>query len=528
MTMKKAQNLHNLLDCYLGKEWSQRTIHGKVFDEIFSIDTIPLSWFFRRLFVLHIIPPQFKAHDLIHKIESRSSLSVREKLKFRLSAFLYRKSLQLNEQLKIAAAKKKKEYNPQQKKQALFLIPSNHINAKQNTVFRINKIIKKLQQKNIAVVQLVFDPLSRRSYQKIRQAQDTIYEYIDDDVIQKANKKTQDLYTQWTEISEKEKEEFFSTKAISIWPYYKYYLNFFFSQEFLFYQCLYYEALHTIVKVNRVKTIVLTSQNSIFEKAVLAVAKLHTIPVILIQHGLGEGVVDPDVFDNTTIAVFGKMSKERLLKVGVKDKNITIVGPIIFEDIINYKKKNAISSNSKKIVIITEPFVEGNAIGKKEYFSYIKKIIQEINTLNGISITIKLHPVEKSLQDYQKIINELECSNVYVTQKVGSDYLYQLLSGSDLVIEFGSTVAIEAMILDKPVITTNFCPIEGGIYELVSKCTGTYKVDYRENISHAIKEVLSKDILQEQRKKTVEQMCGTIDGKASERIAEMIAANFKK
>ncbi|MDP3734464.1 MAG: UDP-N-acetylglucosamine 2-epimerase [Nanoarchaeota archaeon] len=526
--MKKAKNLHNLLDYYLGKEWSQRKIQGKTFDEIFSIDAIPLSWFFRRLFVLHIIPPQFKAHLLITKIESGSVLSAREKLKFRLSTFLYRKSLQLNEQLKIAAATKKKEYNQQQKKHALFLIPSNHINTAQKTVFRINKVITTLQEKKIDVLQLVFDPLSRKSYQKIRQAQDTIYEYVNKEVIQKARKKAHQLFTQWTALSEKEKEELFSSKDVSLWPYFKYYLDFFFSPEFLFYQCVYYEALHKIVKLNRVETVVLTSQNSIFEKALLAVAKLHKIPVILIQHGLGEGVVDPDVFENTTIAVFGTMSKERLLKVGVSEKNIAIVGPIIFEDIIKYKQKNVTNSDRKKIVIITEPFVEGNAIGKKEYFSYITKMIQEINSLHDISITIKLHPVEKSLPEYQKIIQKIGCDNVQVTQRVGSDYLYQLLSESDLIIEFGSTVAIEAMILGKPVITTNFCPIEGGIYELVSQCTGTYKVDHTENISHAIKKVLSKDRLQEQRKKTVEHMCGTIDGKASERIANMIAANFKK
>lgn len=528
---------HNIIDYFLGKEWSKRKINRREFDEIFNIEGIALSWFYRRLLVLHSIPKKFNVNSMLQKIHSNKKLPPGEKIKLSFLIFFYKKSLMINEEIKIRLAKVKNKppTKEEKKEQALFLIPSNHFNHKNNSVFRVNKVIEELRNRNIGTIQLIFDPLSRSSYKKIFNTQSTIYNYIDKEIIVKARKKANQLAKEWTTISEKEKLALFSDKEISLWPYLKYPLNFFFSKEFLFYLCLYYETIHKIVKKEQVKSIILTSQNSIFEKALLAVAKSHQIKTILIQHGLGEGAVNPDVFENTTIAVFGGMSKERLLKVGVSEEKISVVGPIIFDEIIKHKKikstekeeKNT-KKEGKKILIITEPFVEGKAVEKIKYFNYIKKILQEINKIDKITVTIKLHPSEKFIDNYKKIVKELGYNNIQVTQEIGSNYLYKLISDSDLVIEFGSTVAIEAMILKKPVITTNFCPIAGGIYDLIQQSKGTYKVDHQDDLAKKIMEVFNNDFLQEQRKKTIKYMCRKVDGKSSLRIAEIIAKNFEK
>ena len=522
--------MHNIVDHLLGQEWSKKKISEKKFDEMFNIDGIPLSWFYRRLLVSHIIPKKFRITYLLNKLTSNKKISISEKIKFTFLNLFYRKALWLNENIKLNLAKRSHPINREKKKHALFLIPSNHFNSRNDSAFRVNTIVEKLGSKNIEPIQLVFDPLSMRSYKKIIDSKKTIYDFVDHKTIKKAKKKSNELYKNWKDVTEKEKLIFFSYKESSLWPYFKYTLNFFFSREFLFYQCLYYEALHKVVKQELVESVILTSQNSIFEKALLAVAKLHDIPVVLVQHGLGEGVVNPDIFQNTKIAVFGGMSKKRLLKVGISENNITVVGPIIFDEISRYKKlkKEEPKKEKNEIMIITEPFVESNRVSKNKYFTYIKKIIREINTIDKVNVTIKLHPSEKGLETYKKIVKEMSYNNVKVTQKVGSSYLYQSIIESDLVIEFGSTVAVEAMILDVPVITTNFCPISGGNYDLIQQCEGTYKVDHREDISKKITDILGNDSLKEQRKKAIEYMCGDIDGKASERITEIIRGNFRK
>lgn len=178
--------------------------------------------------------------------------------------------------------------------------------------------------------------------------------------------------------------------------------------------------------------------------------------------------------------------------------------------------------NRKKILIVTSPFVEDNNVSKKKYFSYIGKLIREINKLDNINVAIKLHPTEKNFKLYKKVIKEIGCKNVFVFQGFN---LYDLINESDLILQFGSTVAIEAIILGKPVITSNFC-IESGNYQLIIDSKATYEIDHQEDISELIKKILLNDYLKEKREKAVKYICGEIDDRASERIAEIIAKNF--
>ena len=164
---------------------------------------------------------------------------------------------------------------------------------------------------------------------------------------------------------------------------------------------------------------------------------------------------------------------------------------------------------------------------EKEYFSYIKKLVKEINSIERTSVTIKLHPSEKYLDKYKKVIRQSNFKNISVVQKIGSKYLYKLINESDLVIEFASTAAIESIILDKPTITTDYYTGSSN-YTIIKESGGTYKINYKDNIAPLIKEIFSNDYLKEKRRQAVEKICGNIDGKSSERITKMIIKSIEK
>ena len=59
--------IENLAD-YFSSGWNKKRINDLEFDQIFSIEGIPLSWFYKRLLSLHTIPPQFKIRESVKKL----------------------------------------------------------------------------------------------------------------------------------------------------------------------------------------------------------------------------------------------------------------------------------------------------------------------------------------------------------------------------------------------------------------------------------------------------------------------------
>ena len=93
--------------------------------------------------------------------------------------------LQLNEYFKRKVPLKKGNYV----KKALFLIPSNHV--KDNSYYRINKILTILKKNKTNYLPLQFSPLSHRSYPR----NNSIYNYIDSDILKESKKEAKKLKT---------------------------------------------------------------------------------------------------------------------------------------------------------------------------------------------------------------------------------------------------------------------------------------------------------------------------------------------
>ncbi len=518
----------NLID-QLVPGWNTKPLPGlggKTIDERFQVGPFPLWWFYSRLLSSHVLPQQLQP---LPETKTEKIAALRGSI----FSWMFKKYLFYNETIKqvcgrslqhsFSKAKKTETGNDTQKK-VLMLTYTNHRDPKTGTVYRLQPVFEALQQQReqpkLVPWMLFVDPLSQHSYSKIRIIGDTIYRFVSREDMRDARALARELHQRWKNI---DKNYLFGHE----WPRIKHTLHFFFSYELLYHTILYYFTSKQILKTKNIATVLLTSRNSLYEKCMMAAAYHARIPVVILQHGLGLGVFNPETFPGIKHAVFGEIYRQRLLKWGVDPKDVLVIGPTIFDDIYPYLQNWKVQKRMQKgkVVIITVPFLEEHRLTEPQYRAYLHQIFPEVKKRFS-TVVIKLHPRENHSRLYLEEAQGAGISDVTITDVQGSFHLYSLMQDAELVINFFSTVALEAMILDKPVLT-----IDVGIgtvpYLEETPFTGTVIVRMDEDLGAAIHKAFSKEY-RELRAQTVAQFCYKVDGKSSQRLAKEISRLVNK
>ena len=551
-------------------DWSQRVQNRSPLETIFQIENTPLSWFYRPIIYSSLLPQPFPT---INDIRQNKTIN-KKKLFLTLASF--KKYLLLNDKLKEKISKKNEEKEntiqpentPQQQEQLqdksknkiqkkkspkiLFLTFTNHL-SENNNLFRINQIVQKIKtDQKYAPFLLVVDPITRISIKKIYQKNNTLYSYYDPKIEQKAKDISLSLTQHWQNITPQQKEQALtnynkSGDRIEYYPLIKYHLNLLYSQEFIYLVAKWYLTYQKIILQEQIKSIVLTSQNNIFEKCLIAAAKSQNISVFIIQHGIGLGTLSTiDTPDNVKFAIFGKKYITELTRLGVNKKNIEITGPIIFDEITTYidtiskytNKSNNNSINterseqplhspeSKTILLATSPFIEDRFLTKDQYFERVTSILTQLRTVTK-KINLKLHPRERNLSKYKKIVQQLQIASI-ISFDTDRHNHYQLIHNCDLVITFGSTVALEGMIMGKPTLTIDLFDNHNPTNGLIINSGATTIVKYNQPLTSLIQNLLIQDPKQQRANAFIKELCYKIDGKASERIVKYIYKEIER
>ncbi len=517
---KILESFANIVDNAIG-DVNAKDLGGKKFSEEFQFEGIPLWWFYRRLITSHVLPKQFNTASLAKK----SKISVLEKGYYQLLKTALQNYFYYNEKVKMKIAGKEpviptaENKGKKTKKKVLFLSYTSHINKKTGEIYRINAVLNLLKQENkIEPFTLFVDPISSHAYRSRRQLkglEHTLYQYIGTEEQAQAEKLSTELYQKWVSL---DKEKVFGTK----WESLRYTLNFFFSKGFIYNTILYYVAAKRVLREQEVKCIVITATTGYFERSMIAAAAKLNIPLVIIQHGEGLATSNPELFPGMKVAigVFGEKFAKRLTQWNIDRKDIELLGPVAFENIHSFIQKKPKKTN--KILLITTSLIEGNRISKEEYFQKIKIILRQLSPLQK-EIVIKLHPAERYLEEYQKIVQEEGMKNITITQERGSAVLYKLINESDLVINLYSTVALQAMILGKPVVSIDITVpsivpnIEDGIWN------GGIQINMSDDVTKAAAEALQDPPQwKKKREETVELYCYKVDGKENERLRDVI------
>ena len=105
---------------------------------------------------------------------------------------------------------------------------------------------------------------------------------------------------------------------------------------------------------------------------------------------------------------------------------------------------------------------------------------------------------------------------------------YKLIKWCDVLVHFGSNTALEAMIIDRPIVTIDLFDEGYTVGSWIKGGNAVIEVKYNEDVKEAVEKALKDEkILKVRRKKIVKKYCGKVDGKASEKVVKLIYSLVK-
>lgn len=531
--MKNCE-IHNLI-----QNWSKKRINeNQTFDEVFKIDDVPLWQLLQYRLYSSLIPRPFKILPEIEKefVEGKIPGTL-DKFKFSLLSRVFKKYLSLNEFLKLNISKfTEKSVILNEKKGILFIdyvLSVRKIDNNKVKLLKSNNLFEKiLNDGKLNPVLILCDPISRNSFFKLLSYKNLVYKYIDEDILKESKKLSKELAKKWSDLDIAKKRELFKlSNDKNLWPFIENELNLLFSETILNLVIKYYLTFKKIIKENNIEIAVIETISGIHNTSIIAAAKTLNKKVVFTPHGWGiRTFISKEFSSNIIFAICSSYANESLLKLGLSEENMKIIGNPVFDDIIIHKEKflrnrlNKKDKYEKTITLLTSPLVENKLIEKETYFRYIKRFIEQIHQIGNIKVILKLHPREKYKKEYEKIVNLLRYENIEITQEIGNEYLYNIVMGSDVVIiTKGSTTCTEALILGKYVIEVS--GLRNDEWD-IPECDAVVNVDKDGDITHVIKEVLYNKNLQKElkikREKYLKGNFYMLDGKAYERVVNLI------
>jgi len=292
-----------------------------------------------------------------------------------------------------------------------------------------------------------------------------------------------------------------------------------------------------IIKKLRTQSIVVAADGEMLENIAILIGKKNNIPSFAISvPGIVPQPLLSDWFHAEKIFVNGIENIDTLTALGYDKKRLILTGNPRYDYLKNVNKEQSkkiieeklgINRYQKLVVLAMSRWHTDDEI-------WFSKLIKFCNS-NNYAIIVKIHPVYS-----QKIVKRLseekikkintKCKGLKFT--ISHDFdLSVLFSGADIVVTEFSNAGLEAILLEKPLLTVNF-PQENFEYFTRYHEFGAalYFEDYSK-FENAIYEILENgkwlDKLNVGRKKYSERLNYYNDGKACKRIFEFLIDPIK-
>jgi hypothetical protein len=269
--------------------------------------------------------------------------------------------------------------------------------------------------------------------------------------------------------------------------------------------------------------IVLTDSTPPCRIAVLA-GRLAGIPSLLLLHsGMVGRNYDCPPFVVDKIAVTGEFAKNKLMDCGIEDERIVVTGQPSYDSLIEAQKhfsRDAICRKlgldpAKKIIVYTT-----ENLPPRENEKMARIICRTVKGIPNVEFVIKVHPSELDLSVYKNLIEESGLNALIIRQAS----IYEVLYVCDIVITGFSATALDAMILDKPVITVNFTGLEDPLPFAESDATiGVYEEkDFIGALKSGLCDEDTRVKLKRAREEFIYEHAYKLDGKATYRVIELL------
>ena len=308
------------------------------------------------------------------------------------------------------------------------------------------------------------------------------------------------------------------------------------------------EVMKRVIDVEKPDIIVEACEYGAYGRSAVVEAKLRGIPTIGIQHGIitpthfdyrylaheinYNSILDPNrcpIPDKT--AVYGTYHKDILTRIcGYPEDSVVVTGQPRYDILYHadkiYSKEKFLNrykiNPDHKIVLWATQW----GVNDDENIKNFKAIFETVEGMKNTTLIIKQHPREgeRETKIIEKHLNNYKISAV-VTPK-DSD-TYEQLFICDLMITKNSTIAVEAIALNKPVIVLNLSEEPDAVdYVEEGIALGVYK---EEDLKPAIEKLLKDDSeLAKNRGRYIGKYLYKIDGKSTERVVKLIEKMIKE
>ena len=297
------------------------------------------------------------------------------------------------------------------------------------------------------------------------------------------------------------------------------------------------------LETSRIDGILVDEDVCPFNKALILSANLLGIPSVVIQHGAAFWIVPIALapVSATKIAAWGTYSRELLREWGVPDEKIEITGVPRYDEFFSSAGESEERARqeavrelrldpAKKIAVLaTDPFHEagradfvGNYLTQNELAQLIKTTIAAAKHFPDLQLVLKLHPRDPFESFTRDLVRSLDpeknitVTRLYPTQK--------LVRACDLLMTVCSTVAIEAILCQKPVITINLRGTRDlqPHAELGAALSARDETGLRDSMDKALHDPGVRRELSRKRLEVIPQYVHTPDKDSSRRVADLL------
>lgn len=292
--------------------------------------------------------------------------------------------------------------------------------------------------------------------------------------------------------------------------------------------------LEKLISVISPDIICLMPDGGLLQQLASALAKKYNIPTLACSAAIDTGNARSYIrhLHANKVAAMGEISKEIYLESGLEPARIIVTGIAHFDQLFN--RNTELDSQvlmscgidpGKKYIIFTTDNIDYN-----ETETMLIGVINATMKIGDIQLVVKVHPGE-DIEKYQILADKYHDSRINIVKDID---LYALISNCELLITKYSTTALEAMMIDKQVITINLSGEPTPVpYAEEGAALGVYQY---EEIEPAILKSLYDEETQasfkEGRNNFVRRWAGETDGGATQRIVnlmnEMIADSHNK
>lgn len=234
--------------------------------------------------------------------------------------------------------------------------------------------------------------------------------------------------------------------------------------------------------------------------------------------------LDPK-FANTCHWLEGESLVELLLKKGFKKSSIVVIGNPMYDKMFQRlgMLKRIKKDNKIRILFAPATMYEHGFWTKQQRDSLIIEILRELDRMDSVEITVKIHPSTGIFSEYEKLVSEVN-PNIPIYHEGD---IIDLIDSHDVLISFisGSTAQFYALLSGIPIILCN--PYQK-IQDIFVKKEVAYEAKYAQQIPPLIKEMSSKSIDSKKIENFVKEFFYKPDGQASERLSDLILNLVKK